>query len=97
MKSRKLKSLIKKMDAVMHEFSEYGAEDSEPDYELQCAMKLAWNRGEVVLPENWQLFTYLMDCTEAERRLNEAAKPILEFLAEAGTLGRDLRDYCWRV
>lgn len=94
------------MEDLMHKYSEFGAEDTEPDWHFQNTLRKAINGEDgVIWPINaewWELYTASMDCSEAGKALTKQAEKIVSVIRE--TKMKDfkqvqnlLKEYCWRV
>ena len=98
-----LRTLIAAMDSTMHMFREFGAEDSEPQYELQRAMALALTYGIEEVPKSgsaWELYSSSMKCGVATRKITQDAKLLVRFIIQHRN-NPDVKNivtkYCHRV
>lgn len=101
----RLKSAIKAFEAVQLKYSQYGAQDTEPDAVFQHTLAKTVNGKSVTIPTtpaNWQLFSSTMKCGIAARALTAACKKAVAAIntapvKELGAIKAYLRDYCWRA
>jgi hypothetical protein len=98
----RLKELIKEMDTLMGQLSEWGAGDSEPDAEFQHALVQAARRGVVEVPQSasaWQMFADMTGAGKAARRMTSKATKIAKWVTrnDRREVIEYIRDYCWRI
>jgi hypothetical protein len=94
--------LLKNLEQVQERNSDYGASDTEPNYVVQTAMVDATEGKEFnpITPEEWQLFTCVMDCKPAAVQLNMATLLITEFIRmhkKDTSLMAMVKEKCWRI
>ena len=78
MNADELKKEIKKMNALMSSFSDYGATDSEPDWYFTKLMRRAI-KGEpmpVIKDSNWELYESREGWQNAAKALTEEASSL---------------------
>jgi hypothetical protein len=94
---------IEEMERTMRQYREFGAEDTEPDQQLQGAMIIALEHGVIQRPstaDGWELFTASMDCREAGEALTRVAGSLCQAIKDhrhEDEVRQRVRDYCWRV
>lgn len=101
----RVKEAVAAFEAVQKELSEFGAEDTEPDYVFQSIVWRAMNLKPYKIPtsgEAWDLYTCSMKCGRAGQRLASATKKVVSTIestpiGEAGPVREYVQDYCWRV
>ena len=99
-----LKAAVAKFEAAQRKYSEFGAQDTEPDSVFQWALADAFNEG--TRPQIgsgfWQLYDSSMDCTEPNKALTEAATVAIDLILDSKNSERqELKEYLssfmWRA
>jgi hypothetical protein len=99
----KVKVAVEVMENTMREYSEYGANDTEPHTALQLSMGWALLYDKIAVPtkaRQWELFTHSMKCGAAGRALSKAARVLCKLVAKHRTVPEVreyVTNYCWRV
>lgn len=107
----KTNTLIEKLQAAHDHFTEvqkklskFGAEDTEPDFVYQDAVKAAM-QGQPYEPRDanaWQLYSELPGADKAAVRLNHALQRVVNVIStaaigESASLLKWAKQYLWRV
>ena len=105
-----IRTEVETMDFIMHGFSKFGAEDTEPDSVYHSLLADAVNGAEVEVPRTasgWELYT-MQDSNLAARAMASHTKYVVNLIQkhmgsncdgdlEKCKLVEYLRGYCWRA
>jgi hypothetical protein len=98
-----VKQAFKEFNEAQSNFSNFGAYDTEPDWQFQNIIRNAVTKGKGVLPRSvrgWELYYDMEGAGKAVKGLNKAAKKARDLvLKHWGNIEvrKFVMDECWRV